>query len=88
MQHDMHQKRTMKQAHYGRLLLMVVLSFIAMYILMYAMGVSEDRIALMTSRSDGTTGNAVERSHSHGGIHAIQTAQKYSPEYLLNDFSG
>lgn len=38
----MHQNGTrqeggMKHAHYGRLLLMVILSFIAMYILMYAM---------------------------------------------------
>lgn len=37
MEHDMHRKSTMKQAHYGRLLLMVVVSFVAMYILMYAM---------------------------------------------------
>lgn len=33
MQHD----RSMTQGHYGRLLLMTVLSFMAMYILMYAM---------------------------------------------------
>lgn len=31
------QQGTMKQGHYGRLALMVVLSFLAMYILMYAM---------------------------------------------------
>lgn len=37
MEHDMHRKGEMKSTHYGRLLLMIVLSFVAMYILMYAM---------------------------------------------------
>lgn len=37
MEHDMHRKGEIQSPHYGRLLLMIVLSFVAMYILMYAM---------------------------------------------------
>jgi uncharacterized protein (DUF305 family) len=37
MQQHMHEGMQGKQGHYGRLLIMMALSFIAMYILMYAM---------------------------------------------------
>ena len=37
MQQDMHNGEHGKQGHYGRLMAMVALSFVAMYILMYAM---------------------------------------------------
>ena len=37
MQHHGHEGMQGKQGHYGRLLIMMALSFIAMYILMYAM---------------------------------------------------
>lgn len=37
MQTHMHEGKHHKQGHYGRLMVMVALSFVAMYILMYAM---------------------------------------------------
>jgi hypothetical protein len=37
MEHSVHHTSSKKSAHYGRLLLMIVLSFISMYIFMYAM---------------------------------------------------